>query len=98
MTETAREAFERLLAENPQFVEAPKTGQAVTIIGGGRPTVGAAAAPNDVRLAPAAAQPKRTGEHSARVEDFSGQHPLPVTPEISHIEFSGSERVEAVHD
>ena len=41
MTETAREAFERLLAENPQFVEAPKTGQAVTIISGGRPTVGA---------------------------------------------------------
>ena len=26
------------------------------------------------------------------------QHPLPVTPEISHVEFSGSQRVEAVHD
>jgi hypothetical protein len=32
-TETMRELFERLIKENPRFLEAPKSGQAVAIIG-----------------------------------------------------------------
>ena len=56
--ETVCEAFERLTAGNPRFVEAPRTGQAIAIIGA-RPT-GAAVAADAGQAAPAAAQPRRT--------------------------------------
>jgi hypothetical protein len=59
--ETVCEAFERLTAGNRRFIKAPRTGQAIAIIGT-RPTVGAAAAADAGRPAPAAAQPQRTGE------------------------------------
>ena len=59
--ETVREAYERLIKENPRFVEAPRTGQVIAIIGG-RPTVDPAAAADDDQAAPAATHPERTGE------------------------------------
>ena len=55
--ETVCEAFERLTAGNSRFIAAPRTGQAIAIIGG-RP-IGAAAA-DAGQAAPAAAHPERT--------------------------------------
>ena len=55
--ETVCEAFERLTAGNSRFIGAPRTGQAIAIIGG-RP-IGAAAA-DAGQAAPAAAHPERT--------------------------------------
>ena len=63
MTETAREVFERLLAENPQFVKAPKTGQASAALPRHRTT-------SDWHLQQLS--PREKAKHSARVEDFSG--------------------------
>jgi len=59
--ETAREAYERLIKENPRFIEAPRTGQVITIIGGRpRPTVGDVPAPDAGQPTPA--HPPKTDE------------------------------------
>jgi hypothetical protein len=66
MAETVREAFTRLIAENPQFKEAPRTGQAVTI-GGGRPAVGADARLDALKLSASVA-----GQHCGDAENLAG--------------------------
>jgi hypothetical protein len=58
--ETVCEAFDRLTAGNPRFIAAPRTKQAMAIIGA-RPTAAAAAA-DAGQPAPAATHPRRTGE------------------------------------
>ena len=59
--ETVGEAFKRLTAGNPRFIEAPRTGQVIAIIGG-RPTVGDAAKADAGRGRPAPAHPPKTDE------------------------------------
>ena len=67
--ETVCEAFERLTAGNSRFIGAPRTGQAIAIIGG-RP-IGAAAA-DAGQAAPEQLILREQAEHSRYVEDVSG--------------------------
>ena len=61
--ETAREAFERLIAMNPRFKAAPRTGKATAIIGA-RPTGATAAVGDDAQSVPAEVHPARKGAAS----------------------------------
>ena len=59
--ETICEVFERLVAGNPRFIQAPQTGLAFAITGA-RPTVGDAATADAGQAAPAAIQREKTSE------------------------------------
>lgn len=86
MTETAREVFERLLAENPQFVKAPKTGQARRCRGTGRrPTGTCSSSAQEKRrsIAPASRTSPVFGLRKpplSSVEGFCGRQFDPASP------------------